>query len=66
MIFDFSVIWIICGRSMANVIAFTITSEIIKFLRLTLTFDRDGLNALGATSSHNNFLKCHILHTKDI
>jgi hypothetical protein len=66
MIFDFSVIWIICGRSMANVIAFTITLEIIKILKLMPTFDKDGPNALGAKSSHNNFLKCHILHTKDI
>lgn len=56
MISNFSVRWIICGKSIANVIAFMITLEIIEFLtRPTLTFDRDGSNALGAKSSHNNF-----------
>jgi hypothetical protein len=66
MISIFNVRWTICGRSIANIIAFMLTLEIIEFLMPTLTFDRDGSNVLGAKSSHNNFLKCRIFHTKDI
>jgi len=64
--FNYNVKWTICGKSVTNVISFTIILEITEFLRPTLTFDRDGPNVLGVRSSHNNFFKCHILHTKDI